>query len=414
MRYWVYINDKVDGPYEEDKLVTVAGFTPDTLICAEEVEAGGGQEWVKAATVFEFDPVQNNAPQAAAQPQQSEQTAQEPAANVYALLLEKLDKLTQQMDSLQAKVDQVIAAGATAQARPAAQEEQNFVEDAPANTITLTQADVREPVVEEGIITNTESLMSQAETLVAQAQSDRQEPAAFPQEEALPKEGEEVVLRSALDSLYHGEIKEPEAQKESTFQELLTPKQADDLQNTLRQAKPQPQEPVKEITPAPADMEKDALLAELTAKPQQDNIIDQVIEEKQAEAAKQQEQTDAPAPEIPVLATAAAAAAGVAALNAQEEEKKEEKPEEAPAEKQSLDLTSDEQPQLNIAQTEEDAPAEEESKTARMTQVVAQELQYNNPNGLKSVEEADKQPTPAEQMQQAQAEATIQDRKSVV
>ena len=58
MRYWVYINDKVEGPFEEDKLVTLPGFTPDTLICAEEVAAGGSQEWVKASSIFEFDPVE--------------------------------------------------------------------------------------------------------------------------------------------------------------------------------------------------------------------------------------------------------------------------------------------------------------------------------------------------------------------
>ena len=57
MRYWVYINDKVEGPYEEAKLVTLQGFTPDTLICSEEVASGGGQEWVKASNIFEFDQV---------------------------------------------------------------------------------------------------------------------------------------------------------------------------------------------------------------------------------------------------------------------------------------------------------------------------------------------------------------------
>ena len=44
MRYWVYINDKVDGPYDETNLVTLQGFTPDTLICSEEVASNGGQE----------------------------------------------------------------------------------------------------------------------------------------------------------------------------------------------------------------------------------------------------------------------------------------------------------------------------------------------------------------------------------
>ena len=55
MRYWVYINDKVDGPFDEIALADVAGFTPETLICAEEANGAGNQEWVKASSIFEFD-----------------------------------------------------------------------------------------------------------------------------------------------------------------------------------------------------------------------------------------------------------------------------------------------------------------------------------------------------------------------
>ena len=109
MRYWVYINDKVDGPYEEDKLVTLQGFTPDTLICAEEIAAGGSQEWVKASSIFEFDQVQQPANQplpaeevfntqtAHSEPLASEQTLRVDASDsgdVNKLLLEKIDFLT--------------------------------------------------------------------------------------------------------------------------------------------------------------------------------------------------------------------------------------------------------------------------------------------------------------------------------
>ena len=55
MRYWVYINDKVEGPYDENKLVTLNGFTPDTLICAENAASGGSQEWDLDCTLSSLD-----------------------------------------------------------------------------------------------------------------------------------------------------------------------------------------------------------------------------------------------------------------------------------------------------------------------------------------------------------------------
>ena len=54
MKYWVYINDKVAGPYDETALETVAGFTPETLILSEDAAAKGSQQWVAASSVFEF------------------------------------------------------------------------------------------------------------------------------------------------------------------------------------------------------------------------------------------------------------------------------------------------------------------------------------------------------------------------
>ena len=55
MKYWVYIKDKVEGPFDEDKLVTLNGFTPDTLLCSEDAANSGNQEWVKASAIFEFE-----------------------------------------------------------------------------------------------------------------------------------------------------------------------------------------------------------------------------------------------------------------------------------------------------------------------------------------------------------------------
>lgn len=52
MRYWVYIDDKVTGPFEENKISALEGFTPDTLICSEIIEEGAAQEWVPASSVM--------------------------------------------------------------------------------------------------------------------------------------------------------------------------------------------------------------------------------------------------------------------------------------------------------------------------------------------------------------------------
>lgn len=413
MRYWVYINDKVEGPYEEEKLAAVPGFSPDTLICSEEVEEGGGQEWIKAAAVFAFDPVQTPAsqpaPAAAQEPAQEAAPQAQPADGLTKLLLEKLDQLTKQIETLQNKVDQVIASGAAARPLAETDKTEQFTpahEEEKAKTITLTQADLsavqpageaaaEEPVVEEGIITNTESLMSHAETLVAQAQSTQEETPlnALPAEESLVKEDDEVVLRSALDSLYQGSLKESEEIKEATFQELLTPKQAEDLPNTLK----------NELPAATEDQEagKEALLNELTAaQPVKDDIIDQVIEEKIAQEQTQEEpaqETQHPAGMQTAEQEAAEAPAGeLPSLNTADAAEQAPEPQQTPvsepadtplaAEKQSLDLEGHEE--LTITQTPDETEPEKTVTDARMTQLVAKELQYNTPNGLPSIDDA--------------------------
>lgn len=437
MRYWVYINDKVEGPYEEDKLVTLSGFNPDTLICSEEIEAGGSQEWIKASSVFEFDPLQNTinqpfpvqedlqtAPLTSASDETAAQSYAQPAngvsSDVSHILIEKLDKLTQEIEDLKSKLDEAITAGAMS--KTADEQPRNFVDsDSSAHTITLTQADIpADHVQEDALITSTASLVSQAESLIAEAKSAEtpeeksvdflqtvdlgvtQTNHTVPAEEPLPKEGEEVVLRSALDSLYNAKI-QSEEEKEATFQDLLTPKQAADLHKAVQQPgehqktlddvlkEEEAQSPVKEETPAPTEAEKDAFLKELTDHPQED-VISKLIEEKQEEA--QTEQNEFAADAAALAAGAAAAGAALAALNETKEEpapepvqaeepqpepiQAEEQPAEpvqepepaadlpsadsmpesspeAPAEKQALNL--EDGPELNIA---EDVPSEPE------------------------------------------------------
>ncbi len=333
MRYWVYINDKVEGPFDEDKLVTLPGFTPDTLICAEEIAAGGNQEWVKASSIFEFDQIEQtiNQPlpaqevfhtQSAAQTQPEQQAA---GSDVTHLLLEKIDFLTREISGLQTKLDDMKtkldeAISSSSHYTQPVQTPSTYLppQDDAHNTITLTRQEL-EPVNEEALITNTESLVSQAEDIVAAAKQaekplDMLGPVDLgdkkgdgtPTEVALgSKAEEEVVLRSALDSLYNAKVVQSQEEKESTFQDLLTPQQAQalaaqseklraqkeanpkpTLEDALKAA-PQPEEAQPEAaaatsTPSADEAAKDALLKELSAEPKED-ILDQVIREKEEE-----------------------------------------------------------------------------------------------------------------------------------
>ena len=466
MRYWVYINDKVEGPYEEDKLVTLPGFTPDTLICAEEINAGGNQEWVKASSIFEFDQVE----QPADQPLPASEvfrTQTAPAAavqptdgtDVTHLLLEKIDVLTREISGLQTKLDDMqhkldeafssahYAAPQAVQAEPAfytPQEEQH-------NTITLTRHEM-EPTTEDAPITNTESLVTQAEDMVAAANQTQQKPLdmlgpvdlgdkkadSTPTEVTLgSKAEEEVVLRSALDSLYNAKVVQTQEEKESTFQDLLTPKQASalaaqaealraqkeanakpTLDDALKAAEPKAAQEATS-TPSADEAAKDALLKELSSEPKED-VLDQVIKEKEAEKKADTFQMAQAA-----AVGAAAAVAAEEALHHQEEPAKTEEPapgfetvQEAAAEpvheKQTLDFTQEQQePALSIApdrrepeKLEEVKPASEmpADKPAEPAQQPAQ-----NHTDLPSLDESIPNPTDKPVMSEAEKEETMQE-----
>ena len=287
MKYWVYINNKVDGPYDENDLPAVEGFTPQTLICSEEVASKGGQEWVKASSVFEFDeePAQEPTPQP--------ETAQ-PAANTSELLA-RLEVLTSGMSSLQSKfetlqshLDKALEENKKLAAQVAAQQSSEAPlmaseEDSRANTITLTRHDIA-------------------------SQNTPEETPSYPQQ-ATPQE-DELIIRSALDSMYGGKplnadsVKEP---LEDTFHDLVTGETSADLAREeeeqaveeiatqlhftpVEDEQPAQQEPVVEnaviTTPSVFEAEKDALINELTASPKED-VLDQIIQEHQKEESLQ-------------------------------------------------------------------------------------------------------------------------------
>src|SRR5579864_6559542 len=51
MRYWIYWNDLIQGPFELDELVSLRAFSEDLLICLEN-----RQEWLPAGRVADLFP----------------------------------------------------------------------------------------------------------------------------------------------------------------------------------------------------------------------------------------------------------------------------------------------------------------------------------------------------------------------
>ncbi len=464
MRYWVYINDKVEGPFEEDKLVTLEGFTPETLLCSEEIEEGGSQEWVKASSIFEFDeagktmtraPLSQNElnivnPEEAQPPQD---TALPVDASATQILIEKIDKLTREIEGMKGKLDAALAASAAAQAAVT----QHTLTAVPLPEIpqpTVPEEQPKEPVTEDALITSTESLVNHAEQLVAQASTTSAgKPVDFLDEiaigeeknESLNKAGEEVVLRSALDSLY-GEKIQTEQEKESTFQDLLSPikvaaaaatagaavaaaaalgddkeeepKQEESdvfLQEQTVSTEESAQEPEfnldlpgEELSSEPAaepiaepvalqqeapaeeitEEQREEIINELTAPSQQSNAILQAIEEAQRKEAPAeipaQEESKADLADLEALAPAVAPELNLDLPVADESAASE--PIALQEEKNPLDLSD--QPQLSVVQGQEEVaqPVAQEDVNPVPNQL-ADELTPMNPDAPKELQQ---------------------------
>ncbi len=474
MRYWVYINDKVDGPFDEMKLADVAGFTPDTLICAEEAD-GGNQEWVKASSIFEFDEAtktmtrtnmtdedyQKLTGQQAQEPEPQEQTQTQTGIDSAAtqILIDKIDHLTREIEGMKGKLDEALAAAAAAQAEvtkhnlaiAAAAAQQAEAEKAKAQEAQSQQPSetTEEPVTEEALITNTASLVNHAEQLVAQASDENTEkPLDFldeiqieePKEENLAdKGGEEVVLRSALDSLYGADKIQTEEEKESTFQDLLSPlktaavataavgtaavvaaslsgdnqeeeKQAQEEQNADQAPVQEPvaepvaepanepvvepveepanepvvepvEEPVSEPAPEPiTEEQREELINEITAPAQQNDFILQALQE--AEQEKQVSAQD----DVPQAEPLADLQEIAPAETAQQEEVQD-----FPQEKESLDLSDT--PQLSIINEEQAEPVSQEANPLPVQEQAGELDASLTPMGPEETEDAPKEIT---------------------
>ncbi|GHT39499.1 hypothetical protein FACS189437_03010 [Bacteroidia bacterium] len=180
MRYWVYINDKVTGPYEEDKISALEGFTPDTLICSEIIEEGSAQEWVPANSVLPIpDIVSDNVSErhidttgmstgtyVAAKdvdfremekPKTAAAAAQENSAGPEEMLFEKISRLAREIDELRSEVKKLLStpAGQPASARVEDPMEEALFEANPSSGKIMTHEDV---VVEEAVKSEVKSI----------------------------------------------------------------------------------------------------------------------------------------------------------------------------------------------------------------------------------------------------------------
>ena len=238
MKYWVYINDKVDGPYEGQKLATLQGFTPDTLICSETDAASGQQAWAKASEIFDFEPTVG---------------AQGSSNAATDLLLQKLEAITAEMSNLQLKLDSMENDMQKRIEKALEEQRAQFASAQSKAQQTAKEEPFKElpPMPEEHI-----------------GDSDVSDSSAT--------EEEELVIRSALDSLYNAKlIKENEVdEKENTFQDLLTPQQAKDLAAEAEQKAAQADQ---------TQQDKDNLLNELASLPKED-VVDQIIKEKKSDS----------------------------------------------------------------------------------------------------------------------------------
>ncbi len=281
MKYWVYINNKVTGPFSEDKLVTLDGFTPDTLLCTDEAANSGKQEWVKASSIFEFEePAPEPAPTAAAAPAQT--AAPTPAvsgadASLTAALLAKLDAVTSQLsgmqnklDGMQNKIDQSIASQEKA-AADAAKRAEELAEQVTHISSNKTPAQPIKPTPES----------VDPSAIIAPAVDDETRtleltlPGELANVDATEQPLDSDVLNSALDSL-HSPKEQTQEEKESTFQDLLTPQQAKVLE-----AQAQANQAAQENEQAKKDV-----LSEFTTEKAQEDIVDQVIKEKEEDEEK--------------------------------------------------------------------------------------------------------------------------------
>ncbi len=409
MKYWVYIKDKVEGPFDEDKLVTLNGFTPDTLLCSEDAANSGNQEWVKASAIFEFEqpapaPAPAPAPTPASAPVSQSSGNEDMLA---ATLLAKLDAVNSQLTGLQNRIDgmQDELEKTIVSQQKAFQEmvERTDAMEAKMNTLSgqpfvtpkeQTLEDIA-PQAQKTVPHETLSSVALSRPAGTDAQSaDTLDPID------LDKGGDDQELGFDLNPAQEEVVDE----KENTFQDLLTPAQVEQL-NKEAAAQQQGQPATEES----AD-KKEALLSELTVESQKQDVLDQVIKEKAEEEEEKKSKT------LRWLSAAGAAAlAGTASLvglkNKKNSEPTKEEQEPAPTQEPAPEPTAEAVPLVG-EQPEQDAPAavpslDDVPTTSAAEPVIPEQMANPDVPGL------DQQPTLSQEqpapVTDAQAEQTIQE-----
>ena len=339
MRYWVYINDKVEGPFTEDKLVTLEGFTPDTLICSEDAANSGNQEWVKASSIFEFDQVAEAAQEtASANADESSSHHDE----VPTVLLSRLDSLNKQLADLQSKLDNIqfkldesistqqksSSEAAARDAALAAQVNTLFVPQPNRNipaapqVLPPSQPQKTDSAAAEKTATIHASAakpLPEEETLSSSISLDLDNDGDLTDSELTDQKENDVVLNAALTSMQDQHIVQDE--QENTFQDLLTPEQAKDLAEEAAAKKQQAQQ-TEVKSSSEDDAQKQAVLAQFSAPNSNEEVIDQIIQEKKEEEEQFQEK-DKRSISQRIAAGAAALAATFASLKGKQKKEEE-------------------------------------------------------------------------------------------
>ncbi|WP_428897728.1 hypothetical protein Dip518_001520 [Parelusimicrobium proximum] len=118
MRYWVYINDKVDGPFEVSAINAMEGITPETLVLPE----GQDTEWVSLGSVSSASP----APQPSASPAEGYSAASsfppgEKASSMFSSasgseessLAAKIEELSREISMLREDLSKILPSAST-------------------------------------------------------------------------------------------------------------------------------------------------------------------------------------------------------------------------------------------------------------------------------------------------------------
>ena len=114
-RYWIYLNNKVAGPFAVDDLLKLPGYHPKSLVSPEE-PGGGRGGWNLASNITELTAPRPVAPVPPATPEPDPLSVKD--LSEVGKLLERASRLEAEIARLQEELGKTSAAKAAAQASP--------------------------------------------------------------------------------------------------------------------------------------------------------------------------------------------------------------------------------------------------------------------------------------------------------